>query len=173
MVQEGKHSYLGTQDSLLISAGVSQSYGLFSVGLSTSYNELGEDEYLSYNINSSYSFKNGISLYASYSGGDFQELLSIGASFPLSSRTNYSATYTENQGDLELNNQITSNYKASEQLTLNAGVSHRYEQEADNDVDAYINGNYQNEALTSSIGVRRQKDGQLSYNGSFFRLRLT
>ncbi|WCP80138.1 TcfC E-set like domain-containing protein [Vibrio harveyi] len=166
-VQEGKHSYLGTQDSLLISAGVSQSYGLFSVGLSTSYNELGEDEYLSYNINSSYSFKNGISLYASYSGGDFQELLSIGASFPLSSRTNYSATYTENQGDLELNNQITSNYKASEQLTLNAGVSHRYEQEADNDVDAYINGNYQNEALTSSIGVRRQKDGQLSYNGSF------
>ncbi|HDZ3732063.1 TPA: TcfC E-set like domain-containing protein [Vibrio harveyi] len=166
-VQEGKHSYLGTQDSLLISAGVSQSYGLFSVGLSTSYNELGEDEYLSYNINSSYSFKNGISLYASYSGGDFQELLSIGASFPLSSRTNYSATYTENQGDLELNNQITSNYKASEQLNLNAGVSHRYEQEADNDVDAYINGNYQNEALTSSIGVRRQKDGQLSYNGSF------
>ncbi len=166
-VKDGKRSYFGTQDSLLISAGLTKGYGLLSFGLSTSYNKLGFEEYLNYNINSSYSFKNGVSLYATYSGGDYQNMLTIGASIPLSSLTNYNATFTNYQGRLELDNQITNSYRVNEQLAINGGVSHRYGQDINGGIDAYINGNYRNRALTSSIGIRRQKDGNFTYNGSF------
>ncbi|TWD40950.1 FimD/usher-like TcfC protein [Vibrio crassostreae] len=166
-VQSGKHSYLGSQDSLLITAGINKSFGLSSIGFSTSYNDTSEDAYISYSINGSQSFKNGVSLYASYSGGDFQDVLSVGVSVSLSPQSNYSATYTDNQGNLELNNQVTSNYRVNDQLTLNGGATHHYEQDQRNGIDVYINGNHRNDSLTSSVGVRRQKDGKLTYNGSF------
>ncbi|MGD1448228.1 TcfC E-set like domain-containing protein [Vibrio harveyi] len=166
-IRNDEHSYLGDEDSLLISLGAAQSYNFFSIGANVSYNKLGDYEYLSYNVNNSYSFKNGISIYALYSGGDFQNMFSIGVSLPISSQTNYGMTYTVNQGDFELNNQISSNYRVNDQLTLNGGVSHRYEQEQDNSIDAYINGNYRNDAMTGTLGVRSQRTGVLTYNGSF------
>ncbi|HDY8067374.1 TPA: TcfC E-set like domain-containing protein [Vibrio vulnificus] len=166
-VKEGKLSYLGSQDSLVMSAGANQSFDMLSLGISASYNDVGEEDYFSYNFNSNYSFKNGISIYATYSGGDNQNMLSLGVSIPLFSKVNYNSTYVESQGKLELNNQLNSNIRINDQLSLNGGVSHRYIQTQENGVDAYLNSNYKNQALKGSVGIRRQKSGDMTYNGSF------
>ncbi|EGU40051.1 hypothetical protein VII00023_15456, partial [Vibrio ichthyoenteri ATCC 700023] len=168
-----QESYLGNQDSLLISSGMNKSFGLFSLGLSASYNELGEDDYLSYNVNTNYSFSNGVSLYASYSGNDTQNNINFGLSIPLSTQTHYSGTYTQNGGRGEFNNQLSTNVRLNDELSFNGGVSHRYVEESDVSVqenkqlDAYVNGSYRHDAFNSSVGIRRQKEGIVTYNGSF------
>ncbi|ANU35672.1 TcfC E-set like domain-containing protein [Vibrio scophthalmi] len=170
---EHQESYLGNQDSLLISTGMNQSFGLFSLGVSASYNEIGRDDYLSYNVNTNYSFRNGVSLYASYSGSDNQNNINLGLSIPLSTQTHYSGTYTQNDGRGEFNNQLSTNARLNDELSLNGGVSHRYVSDNDsssrqnNGIDAYINGNYRHAAFNSSAGIRRQKEGTVTYNGSF------
>ncbi|ODS11276.1 TcfC E-set like domain-containing protein [Vibrio scophthalmi] len=168
-----QESYLGNQDSLLISGGMNQSFGLFSLGLSASYNELGEDDYLSYNVNANYSFRNGVSLYASYSGSDNQNNVNFGLSIPLSTQTHYSGTYTQNNGRGEFSNQLSTNVRLNDELSFNGGVSHRYMNDDDlssqqhNGIDVYANGSYRHDAFNSSAGIRRQKEGMVTYNGSF------
>ncbi|MED7816349.1 TcfC E-set like domain-containing protein [Vibrio cholerae] len=166
-VRENKSSYLGNQDSLSISSGLSQTFGPLSLALSVSYNDVGELKYLNYNFNSNYSFKNGVSLYTTYSGGGSQDTLSIGVSIPLSSQTHYNVTYNDNQGSLELNNRLTNMLRVDNQLSLNSGISYRHSENQENGAGVYINSNYRNQAFTGSAGIRRQENGNMTYNGSF------
>lgn len=166
-VRESKRSYLGSQDSLVISSGLSQTFGPLSLALSASYNDVGELKYLNYNFNSNYSFKNGVSLYTTYSGGGSQDTLSIGVSIPLSSQTHYNVTYNDNQGALELNNRLTNTLRVDDQLSFNSGISYRHSENQENGAGVYINSNYRNQAFTGSAGIRRQENGNMTYNGSF------
>ncbi|KFA99255.1 TcfC E-set like domain-containing protein [Vibrio sp. ER1A] len=160
-------SYLGDEDSLMASLSFNKGVGALSFGGSVSYNETGgHGSYTSLNATANYLFNNGVSLYANYnSGGDSQGNVNIGITIPLFDRNHsYSSMYSNGGNHSQLVNTVSSSYKLNDNITVNSGLSHTY---LDNDVDAYVIGNYSNDKINGSAGINRLSTADMNYNGSF------
>lgn len=149
-------SYLGTEDSLSFSIGANKSFGATSLGINANYNELADDNYLSYGLNGSYFLRNGSSIYTSFNFTEDDSTLNIGLTIPFGNKYTYNSNFVNSKYASSFRNSVHMNTSLNDELSVGSSLGYEYKENQDNDVDLYLSGTYRNEHFNTASSVRKQ-----------------
>ncbi|MET2851041.1 TcfC E-set like domain-containing protein [Vibrio owensii] len=159
-------SYLGTDDSLSLSVGANKSIGSVSIGVNANFNELADDSYLSYGLNSSYFFKTGASLYTSLNLTEEDSILNVGLSIPFGNKYTYNSNFINSKQSSSFRNSAHMNTSLGDNLSVGSSLAYEYKDNNNELIDLQLNGTYRNDHFNVASSIRKVTDEKVVVGGN-------